>query len=541
MRDEGRGLYATGLLVLGQARLLQRPRHRVPQRHHRRPRSAPRAQALGLRPGFAMVDTCAAEFAAETPYFYATYAAAGSEPEAAAGGRGPRRWSSAPGRSASGRASSSTTARCRPPQTLRDDGGSAVMINSNPETVSTDFDASSRLYFEPLDDESVLEVIDAETRGGRGAPAGAHPVRRPDAAQPGRRRWSEPACRCRASTSRPSTGPRSAHASRAARVASASRSRVAASPTSLEEALAVAERIGYPVMVRPSFVIGGLAIDFCYGPDDLARQLAVATVVDRRPARAHRRLPRGPRGRRRRRHRRHRRAHPGTHGARRARRRPLGRQHRPSSRRSSSRAADQGLIVDAMRRICLEIGVRGLVNAQFIVRDDGVYILEVNPRASRTVPFLSKVTGVPMVALATRVGRRRHACASWAGPTGCCRSRRSWPSRRRCSRRPSCAASIPRWARACSRPARSSASTRTPRGPGQGAAGGGAATRRCRVRRARRRSSRWRRETTTRVGELAGALAAAGYRFVATPGTAAALRAHGHEVREVAMVGEVDE
>ena len=59
----------------------------------------------------------------------------------------------------------------------------------------------------------------------------------------------------------------------------------------------------------------------------------------------------------------------------------------------------------AMRRICLEIGVRGLVNAQFIVREDGVYVLEVNPRASRTVPFLSKVTGVPMVALATRVAR----------------------------------------------------------------------------------------------------------------------------------------
>ena len=66
-------------------------------------------------------------------------------------------------------------------------------------------------------------------------------------------------------------------------------------------------------------------------------------------------------------------------------------------------AADTGLIVDAFRRICLAIGVRGLVNAQFIVRDDGVYLLEVNPRASRTVPFLSKVTGVPMVELATRV------------------------------------------------------------------------------------------------------------------------------------------
>ena len=75
----------------------------------------------------------------------------------------------------------------------------------------------------------------------------------------------------------------------------------------------------------------------------------------------------------------------------------------------------QRLIVDAMRRICLEMGVRGLVNAQFIVRDDGVYVIEVNPRASRTVPFLSKVTGVPMVALATQVAQgARLADLGWA-------------------------------------------------------------------------------------------------------------------------------
>ena len=127
---------------------------------------------------------------------------------------GRRRWSSAPARYASARASSSTTARCRPPQTLRDDGDAAVMINSNPETVSTDFDASSRLYFEPLDEESVMEVIDAETPDGAERAAGAHPVRRPDAAQPGGRARGAPACRCRASTWRPSTGPRSAPASR---------------------------------------------------------------------------------------------------------------------------------------------------------------------------------------------------------------------------------------------------------------------------------------------------------------------------------------
>ena len=98
--------------------------------------------------------------------------------------------------------------------------------------------------------------------------------------------------------------------------------------TSLDEALAVAETIGYPVLVRPSFVIGGLAIDFCHGPLDLERQLAADHVVSRDTAGPHRRLPRGPGGRCRCHHRRSRRAHPGAHGSRGARRRALGRQHR---------------------------------------------------------------------------------------------------------------------------------------------------------------------------------------------------------------------
>ena len=171
---------------------------------------------------------------------------------------------------------------------------------------------------------------------------------------------------------------------------------------SLEEAVTLAERIGYPVIVRPSFVIGGLAIDFCFGPADLKRQLEAATVItDDRPVRIDAYLEG---------------LEVDVDGI------CDGREvlipglmehvERAGVHSGDSVAvfppqhlsrAEQTLIVDAITRFALAIGVRGLVNAQFIVREDGVYLLEVNPRASRTVPFLSKVTGVPMVELATRV------------------------------------------------------------------------------------------------------------------------------------------
>ena len=248
-----------------------------------------------------MVDTCAAEFAAETPYFYSTYAAAGSAPEAPPVARARRRSSSAPGRSGSGRGSSSTTAPSRRPTRLRRAGWQAVMINSNPETVSTDFDASTRLYFEPLDAESRPQRHRRRDGRRRRRSCRRGPVRRPDAAQPRRRRSPPAACRSSAPTSRRSTRPRSGRASRRCSTGSASRSRRAGWPTRIEEALTLAERIGYPVIVRPSFVIGGLAIDFAL----LARRpRPPARGGDGRrpgPAGPDRPLPRGRRGRRRRR------------------------------------------------------------------------------------------------------------------------------------------------------------------------------------------------------------------------------------------------
>jgi len=356
--------------------------------------------ALGLVPGFAMVDTCAAEFAAETPYFYSTYAAAGSAPEAPPVQR-PAALVIGSGPVRIGQGIEFDYCAVQAADTLRRAGHSAVMINSNPETVSTDFDASTRLYFEPLDPESVRSVIDAETGpddpllpafvafGGQtplnlAAPlaAGGVPLLGSDleAIDQAEERTRFAALLDRLGIPQPEGGM--AH--------------------SIEEALTIAERIGYPVIVRPSFVIGGLAIDFCYSPDDLVRQLAAATVVDPdRPVRIDRYLEGievdvdaisdGETV-----------LIPGL----------LEHVERAGVHSGDSvgifppqtvSEADQGLIVATMGRVVRALGAEGLVNAQFIVREDGVYLIEVNPRASRTVPFLSKVTGVPMVELAVRI------------------------------------------------------------------------------------------------------------------------------------------
>ena len=124
-----------------------------------------RRDAIGLHPGFAMVDTSAAEFAAETPYFYSTYAAAGSPPEAPPVAR-PASLVIGSGPVRIGQGIEFDYCAVQAADSLRRLGHSAVMVNSNPETVSTDFDASSRLYFESLDSESVLEVLRAESLDG---------------------------------------------------------------------------------------------------------------------------------------------------------------------------------------------------------------------------------------------------------------------------------------------------------------------------------------------------------------------------------------
>jgi carbamoyl-phosphate synthase large subunit len=360
--------------------------------------------ALGLRPGYAMVDTCAAEFAAETPYFYATYAASGSEPEAPPVAR-PAALVIGSGPVRIGQGIEFDYCAVHAASTLREHGWSAVMVNSNPETVSTDFDASSRLYFEPLDAESVLSIVEAESIDDDGVARGTLPAVVAFGGQTPLN-LAEPL----AAAGVPLLGSDLEAIDQAEE-----RTRFAGlldrlgvpqpeggMADSVEEALTIAERIGYPIIVRPSFVIGGLAIDFAYSPSDLERQLAAATVVDPdRPVRLDRYLEGvevdvdavadGETV-----------LIPGL----------LEHVERAGVHSGDSvglfppqnvSAADQELIVVTMDRVVRALKVRGLVNAQFIVRDDGVYLIEVNPRASRTVPFMSKVTGVPMVELAVRI------------------------------------------------------------------------------------------------------------------------------------------
>ena len=410
------------------------------------------------------------------------------------------------------------------------------MINSNPETVSTDFDASSRLYFEPLDPESVRSVIDAESPPGTdllpavvafggqtplnlAAPlaAGGVPLLGSDleAIDQAEERVRFAALLDRLGIPQPEGGM--AH--------------------SVEEALTLAERIGYPVIVRPSFVIGGLAIDFCYSPEDLERQLAAATVVDPDRPGPHRPLPRGRRGRRRCGQRRRAGADPGPPRARRAGRRPQRRQRRrlPAAVRQRGRPGphrrDDGADRAGARR-------------------EGPRQRPVHRPRRRRLPHRGQPPRLTDRAVHVQGDRRADGRAG--GPD---RAGRHAPGAR-LGRRAAAAAAVRRGegpgvldgqaarrrsvgrARACSRPARSSACTRT------------------RGSRSRRRS--WApRSCRPRPGEagalallsiadrdkallprLAAGLAAAGYRLAATPGTRRALAEAGYEARPVAKLGE---
>ena len=350
-------------------------------------------KGLGLKPVYKRVDTCGAEFESYTPYLYSTYE---EEDEAQPTdrrkimilGSGPNRI---------GQGIEFDYCCCHASFALREAGFETIMVNCNPETVSTDYDTSDRLYFEPLTFEDVMNIVDEERPEGiivqfggqtplnlatRLDEAGAPIIgTSPDSIDLAEDRKRFGSLMRELGIPQPENG----------------------TATSTEEAREVAERIGYPVMVRPSFVLGGRAMAIVY--DERSLDDYMRTAVDaspEKPVLIDKFLERAAEfdvdaladdtacvvaglqehieeaG-----------IHSGD----------------SSSVLPPFKIAEEHL--DTMRHytrtLAAALRVRGLINIQFAIKDDRVYVLEVNPRASRTVPFVSKATGVPLARIAALV------------------------------------------------------------------------------------------------------------------------------------------
>jgi carbamoyl-phosphate synthase large subunit len=352
-----------------------------------------RRWALGVRPSYKMVDTCAGEFPSATPYLYGCY---DEESEAPRSGRnsvvilgsGPNRI---------GQGVEFDYCCVRAVMALRQQGYETIMINSNPETVSTDFDTSDKLYFEPLTLEDVLEIVQREEPMGvivqlggqtplkltRGLEAAGVRIlgTSPDSidAAEDRRRFEQIAREV--GLTQPPSG----------------------TATSVDEALAAAERIGYPVLVRPSYVLGGRAMQICYDAPSLEGYFATAVrASEERPVLIDRFLE----------------------DAFEVDVDALSDGHQVVIGGIMQHIEDAGIHsgdsacvlppyligekdMQTMREQTIAMAkafkVVGLLNVQFAIRDGVVYVLEVNPRASRTIPFVSKAIGVPLASHAARV------------------------------------------------------------------------------------------------------------------------------------------
>ncbi len=352
-----------------------------------------RRHALGVRPVFKMVDTCAGEFPSATPYLYSCYdeeneSVPDGRPAVIILGSGPNRI---------GQGVEFDYCCVRAVLAFRELGYRTVMVNSNPETVSTDFDISDALYFEPLTLEDVLEIVHVERPMGVVVQLGGQtPLRlargleaagvkilgtSPDAIDEAEDRGRFEALARELGVTQPASG----------------------TAMSVEEASAVADRIGYPILVRPSYVLGGRGMEIIYDLESLQRYFAQTTRVTPE--------------------------HPvlidsfledafeadvdaiadGTQCI-------IGgvMQHIEDAGIHSGDSAcvlPPYLIteeqVEEMRRhtraFALRLGVVGLINVQYAIKHGQVYVLEVNPRGSRTVPFVSKTTGVQLASLAAAV------------------------------------------------------------------------------------------------------------------------------------------
>ncbi len=348
---------------------------------------------LGIRPTFQRVDTCAAEFEAYTPYLYSTYeseceAAPTDKPKVVILGSGPNRI---------GQGIEFDYCCSHASFALQEMGIESIMVNCNPETVSTDYDTSDRLYFEPLNIEDVLNVIDIERPLGVILQFGGQtPLKlaeglqaagvrilgtSPDSIDLAEDRQRFGALLRRLGIPQPENG----------------------TATSFEEARAVARSIGYPVLVRPSYVLGGRAMAIVYDDEELERYVREASrVTHSHPILIDRFLEDafemdvdcisdGERV---------------VIGA-----------IMEQIELAGVHSGDSACViptymvapehVQTMReytvRLAKALNVIGLMNVQYAMKDGVVYVLEVNPRASRTIPFVSKAIGYPLAKLATKV------------------------------------------------------------------------------------------------------------------------------------------
>ncbi len=350
-------------------------------------------KAQGIIPTYRLVDTCAAEFEAYTPYFYSTY---GDENEARASdkkkiiilGGGPNRI---------GQGIEFDYCCVHAAFALKELGYETIMVNSNPETVSTDYDTSDKLFFEPLTLEDVLNICDQEKPHGVIVQFGGQT---PLNLAADLERHGVPII---------GTSPKSIEQAEDRKFFSALLDKLnlkqaeAGTATNEAEALIIANRIGYPVLVRPSFVLGGRGMMIVYCDSELTRYMREAVIASpERPVLVDRFLDNA--------------TEVDVDCISDGETSVIGAimQH---IEQAGIHSGDSACVIPAFSLsdsikseitraaidLARELNVRGLMNIQFAVKNEQLYVIEVNPRASRTVPFVSKATGVSLAKLAAKV------------------------------------------------------------------------------------------------------------------------------------------
>ena len=350
-------------------------------------------KAAGVVPTYRLVDTCAAEFEAYTPYYYSTY---GDEDETRGGekkkvlilGGGPNRI---------GQGIEFDYCCVHAAFALKELGWETIMVNSNPETVSTDYDTSDKLYFEPLTLEDVLNIYEREKADAIIVQFG------------GQTPLNLAAGLAANGCTIIGTQPRSIEMAEDRKHFSAMLNKLGlrqtqgGTATNEQEAVAVAARIGYPVLVRPSFVLGGRAMEIVHDETDLRRYIRTAVAASpERPVLVDRFLEDA--------------TEVDVDCIADAETCVIGgvMEH---IEQAGIHSGDSACVIPsfsltpdvlatikhATKAMARELQVRGLMNVQFAVKDGDVYILEVNPRASRTVPFVSKAIGHPLAKLAAKI------------------------------------------------------------------------------------------------------------------------------------------